>query len=120
MNPDNKKLVRDSRLHVCNKKRQAQTFRLAKSVHDATNIHIRQITDLLLARRIPRNLPGVNVDFKANQRASYPSASTSASQASPLASLGIRQSPRGESATEPTFGPSGMAERLNCCEKKRW
>ena len=31
----------------------------------------------------------------------------------------MRQSPRGESATEPTFGPSGIAERLNCCEKKR-
>ena len=24
------------------------------------------------------------------------------------------------SDTEPTFGPSGMAERLNCCEKNRW
>ena len=31
------------------------------------------------------------------------------------ASEGILQSPRGESATEPTFGPSGSALRLNCC-----
>ena len=35
------------------------------------------------------------------------------------ASLGIRQSPRGERATLPTFGPSGRHERLNCCAKKR-
>ena len=35
------------------------------------------------------------------------------------ASDGIRQSPRGDNATEPTVGPSGIAERLNCCEKKR-
>ena len=41
------------------------------------------------------------------------------SHSAALASLGIRQSPRGDSATEPTFGPSGIAERLNCCEKKR-
>ena len=31
-----------------------------------------------------------------------------------LASLGIRQSPRGESDTLPTFTPSGRHERLNC------
>ena len=30
------------------------------------------------------------------------------------ASLGIRQSPRGESVTPPTLGPSGRQERLNC------
>ena len=35
------------------------------------------------------------------------------------ASLGIRRSPRGETAMEPTFGPSGRQLRLNCCEKKR-
>jgi len=35
------------------------------------------------------------------------------------ASEGIRQSPRGESAIVPTFGPSGMQLRLNCCWKKR-
>ena len=36
-----------------------------------------------------------------------------------LASLGMRQSPRGDRLTEPTFGPSGRHERLNCCEKNR-
>ena len=35
------------------------------------------------------------------------------------ASEGIRQSPRGESVTEPTFGPSGRQLRLNCWMKKR-
>jgi len=35
------------------------------------------------------------------------------------ASLGIRQSPLGESETEPIFTPSGRQERLNCCVKKR-
>ena len=30
------------------------------------------------------------------------------------ASDGIRQSPRGDSVTEPTFGPSGRQLRLNC------
>lgn len=35
------------------------------------------------------------------------------------ASDGILKSPRGESDTVTTFGPSGAAERLNCCEKKR-
>ena len=33
------------------------------------------------------------------------------------ASLGILQSPRGESATVPTFGPSGRQDLLNCWEK---
>ena len=42
------------------------------------------------------------------------SVSSSASQSALDASVGIRQSPRGESVTEPTFGPSGMQERLNC------
>ena len=31
----------------------------------------------------------------------------------------MRQSPRGDSVTEPTFGPSGRHERLNCWAKKR-
>ena len=35
------------------------------------------------------------------------------------ASLGILQSPLGLSETEPTFGPSGRQERLNCWAKKR-
>ena len=38
------------------------------------------------------------------------------------ASLGMRQSPRGESVTEPTFGPSGRQLRLNCWafRRSRW
>ena len=35
------------------------------------------------------------------------------------ASDGIRQSPRGDSVTEPTLGPSGTQERLNCWLKNR-
>ena len=35
------------------------------------------------------------------------------------ASLGMRQSPRGERLTEPTLGPSGSADLLNCWLKKR-
>ena len=49
----------------------------------------------------------------------YSSPSSSSSQRLATASLGIRQSPRGERATEPTLGPSGRQERLNCWEKKR-
>ena len=37
----------------------------------------------------------------------------------PAQSLGMRQSPRGDRATDPTLGPSGMAERLNCWLAKR-
>ena len=33
------------------------------------------------------------------------------------ASEAMLQSPLGESPTVPTLGPSGMQERLNCCEK---
>ena len=47
------------------------------------------------------------------------SASTSCSQAAAEASEGMRQSPRGERVTEPTLGPSGRQERLNCWAKKR-
>ena len=45
--------------------------------------------------------------------------SASLSQSAETASLGIRQSPRGDSVTVPTLGPSGRQERLNCCVKKR-
>lgn len=41
------------------------------------------------------------------------------SQVSGPASLGIRQSPRGERLTEPTFGPSGTQDRLNWLAKNR-
>lgn len=37
----------------------------------------------------------------------------------PQTSVGMRQSPRGERAMVPTFGPSGTQVRLNCCVKKR-
>lgn len=47
----------------------------------------------------------------------YAKVSSSAFHNAAEASLGIRQSPRGESATVPTFGPSGRQERLNCWEK---
>ena len=45
------------------------------------------------------------------------SASISSSQMRAQASEGILRSPRGETATEPTFGPSGRQLLLNCCEK---
>lgn len=32
----------------------------------------------------------------------------------------MRQSPRGDSDTDPTLGPSGRQERLNCWAKKRF
>ena len=41
------------------------------------------------------------------------------SHTSAHASLGILQSPLGDSATVPTFGPSGRQERLNCWMKNR-
>lgn len=43
----------------------------------------------------------------------------SATHSAALASLGMRQSPRGDNVTEPTLGPSGRQLRLNCWEKKR-
>ena len=49
----------------------------------------------------------------------YISVSSSLCHSVHFASLGIRQSPRGLSATEPTFGPSGRQFRLNCWEKNR-
>ena len=49
----------------------------------------------------------------------YSMLSISFSQTLAEASLGIRQSPRGESVTVPTFGPSGRHDRLNCCAKNR-
>ena len=47
----------------------------------------------------------------------HSSVSSSAIQRAALASLGIRQSPRGDRAAEPTLGPSGTQLRLNCWEK---
>ena len=44
----------------------------------------------------------------------YFALSKSSSQILEEISLGIRQSPRGERETLPTFTPSGKHERLNC------
>ena len=49
----------------------------------------------------------------------YPSPSSSRCHSVQTASLGMRRSPRGLTATVPTLGPSGRQLRLNCCEKKR-
>ena len=49
----------------------------------------------------------------------YPSVSNSVCHSVHFASLGIRQSPRGERATVPTLGPSGRQFRLNCWLKNR-
>ncbi len=49
----------------------------------------------------------------------YYNFSKRASQSDPEASEGMRQSARGDSETDPTFTPSGMQFRLNCCEKNR-
>ena len=51
--------------------------------------------------------------------AAYSRVSSSAIQRADEASLGICQSPRGDSETEPTLGPSGRQDRLNCWIKKR-
>lgn len=50
-------------------------------------------------------------------RADVYKVSSSAIQMDAQASLGIRRSPLGDTATLPTFGPSGRHERLNCCAK---
>ena len=52
-------------------------------------------------------------------RASHSSPSSSSSHRAATASEGMRQSPLGERLTEPTLGPSGRQERLNCWAKKR-
>ena len=61
--------------------------------------------------------PG-NGDWRG-RRLFYSSVSSSACQRFIFASLGIRQSPRGDMATVPTLGPSGRQLRLNCWLKKR-
>lgn len=55
------------------------------------------------------------------QRPSYSACSPSISFSHSVAqaSEGMRRSPLGDTATLPTFGPSGRQERLNCCWKKR-
>ena len=55
----------------------------------------------------------------ADRESSYSRPSNSSSHSAATASLGIRQSPRGDRVTEPTLGPSGRQERLNCWVKNR-
>lgn len=45
------------------------------------------------------------------------SSSNSCIQMAAQASLGMRKSPLGDTATVPTFGPSGRQDLLNCCAK---
>ena len=49
----------------------------------------------------------------------YPMVSSSACHRAQAASEGIRQSPRGDRATDPTLGPSGTQLRLTCWVKNR-
>lgn len=63
---------------------------------------------------IPYGSYGNAEGFLRNYRYNF---SASSSQSAAEASEGIRQSPRGESDTEPTFTPSGAQLRLNCCAK---
>ena len=65
------------------------------------------------------NFAGAPFGRLAGKRLSYSRPSSSSIQRLFTASLGMRQSPRGLRATEPTLGPSGRQERLNCWEKKR-
>lgn len=69
--------------------------------------------------RVPRLLwPPIFRRLAPLKRVAY-SVSSSVCHSVHWASLGIRQSPRGDRATVPTLGPSGRQLRLNCCEKKR-
>ncbi len=62
---------------------------------------------------------GETLTYRQKQGVAPMGDSASRSHSAAEASLGIRQSPRGERLTVPTFAPSGRQERLNCCEKKR-
>src|SRR5688572_16466626 len=57
---------------------------------------------------------------RAGQRGAGTPRSSSAIQAETEAEVGMRQSPRWESETDPIFGPSGAVERLNWLQKKRF
>ena len=71
-------------------------------------------TDSAAAARLQAAAAGEKTVRNAAQ-----SRSSSACQSAALASEGMRQSPRGERDTVPTFGPSGRQLRLNCWEKNR-
>ena len=69
--------------------------------------------------KIQRNTCYTAMCCTAGVMISYCRVSSSAIQRVLQASLGIRQSPRGDSVTEPTLGPSGRQLRLNCWAKNR-
>ena len=56
----------------------------------------------------------VMIMFRPEDQAPPANDSNSAIQTEATASLGIRRSPLGDTATLPTLGPSGRQERLNC------
>ena len=68
---------------------------------------------------LPGKTPETDILLRHDGCSEVQSVSSSCCQTAAQASLGIRQSPLGESVTEPTFGPSGRQLRLNCCWKKR-
>ena len=66
---------------------------------------------------LPRIILKINTKMSQKKDQRDYKSSISLSQIVELASLGILKSPLGDTATEPTFGPSGRQERLNCCAK---
>ena len=82
-------------------------------------VHAVLISDSFII--LPHSCWVVNTFFKKNlfffKKPYFPIFSSSFSHIFRELSDGIRQSPRGESATLPTFGPSGIHERLNCWVK---
>lgn len=108
-------------------KREGALHRLA--VTPPPNEHFRlggsgrpQSSPQPLCRDTSATLPraAMDRDHRAASLAAAPeSSSTSRSHRAADASLGMRQSPRGDKLTVPTLGPSGRQERLNCWVKKR-
>ena len=66
---------------------------------------------------LPRIILKINTKMSQKKDQRDYKSSISLSQIVELASLGILKSPLGDTATEPTLGPSGRHERLNCCAK---
>lgn len=88
--------------------------RLAAAMVGELSVALRPVAQSRLAAAAPERASGPR--FRPAGTAAY---SSSRSQAAFDTSLGMRQSPRGDRLTVPTFGPSGNTERLNCCSKKR-
>ena len=68
---------------------------------------------------LPRIILKINTKMSQKKDQRDYKSSISLSQIVELASLGIRKSPLGETAIEPTLGPSGRQDLLKCCAKKR-